>query len=322
MGRLRRLGCPAFFAALHSIALPPLTTRASPDARDPTEPTRLLSHRERSSLESWTRRSRLVQGERLLRGSRRDPYLAKATVGRSRRHRLSICRSDNLPRVGEAIGQFLPLAVGVALSPVPIIVVIVMLFSPHAKSNGPTYLLGWVIAVGAAAGIALAASDVASVGSEDAATNGASWVKLALGVLLLLGARRQWRTRPAPGNEPSMPTWMGGIDTFKAPKAFGLAVLLGLKPKNLILSAAAGTTIAQADLPRTQQCAALVIFIVLASAAIAIPVLYHAFGGDRAQRTMDGWRLWLQRNNAVVMTVLFLVFGFVLSGQAIQTLSA
>jgi hypothetical protein len=35
---------------------------------------------------------------------------------------------------------------------------------------------------------------------------------------------------------------------MQAPKAFGLAVLLGLKPKNLILSAAAGTTIAQAHL--------------------------------------------------------------------------
>ena len=224
--------------------------------------------------------------------------------------------------MGQAIGQFLPLAIGVALSPVPIIVVIAMLFSPHAKSNGPTYLLGWVIAVGLASGIALAASDLASVGSEDGATSGASWVKLALGVLLLFGASRQWRTRPSSGEEAAVPTWMAGIDTFKAPKAFGLAVLLGLKPKNLILSAAAGTTIAQADLPRSQQWAALVTFIVLASVAIAIPVLYHAFGGDQAQRTMNGWKLWLQHNNAAVMTVLFLVFGFVLSGQAIQTLSA
>jgi hypothetical protein len=242
--------------------------------------------------------------------------------GQKRRQRLPICRSDDLPRVGQAIGQFLPMAIGVALSPVPIIVVIAMLFSPHAKANGPTYLFGWVIAVGVVAGIALAASDVANVGSEDAATNGASWAKLALGVLLLLGALRQWRTRPTPGEDAAMPTWMAEIDTFKAPKAVGLAVLFGLKPKNLILSAAAGATIAQADLPGAQQGAALVIFIVLASVAIAIPVLYHAFGGDRAQRTMDGWKLWLQHNNAAVMIVLLLVFGFVLSGQALQALSA
>jgi hypothetical protein len=224
--------------------------------------------------------------------------------------------------MGQAIGQFLPLAIGVALSPVPIIVVILMLFSQRAKSNGPAYLLGWIIAVGAVAGIALAVSDVASVGSEDAATNAASWLKLTLGVLLLFGAARQWQKRPAAGEDTALPRWMAGIDTFRAPKAFGLAVLLGLKPKNLILSAAAGTTIAQADLSGGEQWGALVIFVFLASVAIAIPVLYHAFGGERAQRTMNGWKLWLQQNNAAVMTVLFLVFGFVLSGQAIQTLFA
>lgn len=79
-------------------------------------------------------------------------------------------RSDNLLVVGQAIGQFLPLAIGVALSPVAIIVVILMLFSARAKSNGPAFLLGWLIGVGAAAGIALAVSDAASVGSESAST--------------------------------------------------------------------------------------------------------------------------------------------------------
>jgi hypothetical protein len=54
---------------------------------------------------------------------------------------------------------------------------------------------------------------------------------------------------------------------------------------------------------------------------IITPVLYHALGGERVQRTMDGWKLWLQDHNAAVMAVLFLVFGFVLSGQAIQALT-
>lgn len=235
----------------------------------------------------------------------------------------SPCRSDNLPVVGQAIGQFLPLAIGVALSPVAIVVVILMLFSERAKWNGPAFLLGWLIGVGAAAGIALAFCDAVSVGSESAPTNAASWVKLALGVLLLFGAVRQWRARPALGEEAAMPKWMTGIDAFTAPKALGLAVLLsGLKPKNLILSAAAGTTIAQAGLSAGEQGVMLAVFVVLASLAIIIPVLYHALGGERAQGTLDGWKAWLQQNNGTVMAVLFLVFGVVLIGQAIQSLSA
>ncbi len=39
--------------------------------------------------------------------------------------------------MGEAIGQALPFAVGVALSPVPIIAVILMLVTPRARANGP-----------------------------------------------------------------------------------------------------------------------------------------------------------------------------------------
>ena len=71
-----------------------------------------------------------------------------------------------------------------------------------------------------------------------------------------------------------------------------------------------------------EQGAALAIFIVLASLTIAIPVLYQALGGERAHRTMDGWKAWLQHNNTAVMAVLLLVFGSVLVGQAIQALSA
>ncbi len=224
--------------------------------------------------------------------------------------------------MGQAIGQLLPLAIGVALSPVAIMVVIAMLFSQRAMPNGPVYLAGWLAAVGGAAGVALAVSDVASVGSEEAATNAASWAKLGLGVLLLAGASRQWHRRPSPGEQAQAPKWMAGIDGFTPAKSFGLALLLGLKPKNLILSIAAGTTIAQAGLPGGEQLAALAAFIALAGITVAAPVLYRAFGGDRAAANMDGWKLWLQQNNATVMTMLLLVFAFVLTGQAIQTLAA
>jgi hypothetical protein len=39
--------------------------------------------------------------------------------------------------MAEAIGQVLSLGVGVALSPVPIVAVVLMLGTPQARSNGP-----------------------------------------------------------------------------------------------------------------------------------------------------------------------------------------
>ena len=47
--------------------------------------------------------------------------------------------------MGQALGEVLPSAVGVALSPVPIIAVILMLGTPRARSNGPAFAVGWVL---------------------------------------------------------------------------------------------------------------------------------------------------------------------------------
>ena len=44
--------------------------------------------------------------------------------------------------IGQAIGQALPFAVGVALSPVPIIAVVLMLSTPKGSVNGPAFLTG------------------------------------------------------------------------------------------------------------------------------------------------------------------------------------
>ena len=46
--------------------------------------------------------------------------------------------------MGQGISEVLTFAVGVAISPVPIIAVILMLFSQRARVNGPVFLLGWV----------------------------------------------------------------------------------------------------------------------------------------------------------------------------------
>jgi hypothetical protein len=39
-----------------------------------------------------------------------------------------------------------------------------------------------------------------------------SWVKIALGVLLLLVAFREFRSRPRGDEQPQMPKWMAAID--------------------------------------------------------------------------------------------------------------
>ena len=69
--------------------------------------------------------------------------------------------------MGQALGQVLPLAVGVALSPIPIIAVILMLFSERATVNGLAFLFGWIV------GIAGALAILATIaGTQDLTTGG------------------------------------------------------------------------------------------------------------------------------------------------------
>ncbi|MGZ6663127.1 MAG: GAP family protein, partial [Solirubrobacteraceae bacterium] len=101
--------------------------------------------------------------------------------------------------MGQGISEVLTYAVGVAISPVPIIAVILMLFSARARVNGPVFLLGWVLALGVVSGIVYVVSDQGNASTSSTASDTISWGKIVFGVLFLLLAARQWRSRPAPG---------------------------------------------------------------------------------------------------------------------------
>lgn len=60
---------------------------------------------------------------------------------------MEINRVDLRDRHGNSPGEILPLAVGIAISPVPIIAAILMLLSPQAKSTSLGFLVGWVAGI-------------------------------------------------------------------------------------------------------------------------------------------------------------------------------
>ena len=79
--------------------------------------------------------------------------------------------------MGQAIGGSLPLAVGIALSPIPIIAVVLMLTSRRAKVNGPAFVLGWLIGLGTVGAIVLAVAGTGGASKSGAPATWVSWVK-------------------------------------------------------------------------------------------------------------------------------------------------
>ncbi len=221
----------------------------------------------------------------------------------------------------ESIAEVLTYGVGVAISPVPIIAVILMLFSARARVNGPMYLAGWAIALAVLSAAAYLLADAGSVSTDETAADALSVGQIVAGVLLLLVAARQWRSRPAPGAEPEMPKWMAGIDAFSPFKAFTFGVVLAaVNPKNLLLSAAAGAAVATLGPTTSEAVVAWVAFIVLGSITIAGPVVYYLVGGESAKAALDTTKQWLAVHNAAVMAVLFLIFGVKLIAEGLPVL--
>jgi threonine/homoserine/homoserine lactone efflux protein len=224
--------------------------------------------------------------------------------------------------MGRAIGEILPLAIGVAISPVPIIAIVLMLGTPRARSNGLAFALGWLAGL-TIVGAALLAP--ASGNSQEDNGGPETWVnivKLALGVLFLLLAARTWRSRPKAGQEAAMPKWMQAIDTFTTGRSLVFGVLLsGVNPKNLALTIAAATTIAQTGISGGESAGALIVFILIGSLSILTPVFIYFALGTRAAVILDELKDWMAGHNAAIMTVLLLVFGAKLIGDAVGGLS-
>jgi len=222
----------------------------------------------------------------------------------------------------QAFGELLPLAIGIAISPVPIIAVILMLITPKARSNGPAFLGGWLLGLAVVGTIVLVVAGSSDVATSSGPSKTVALVKLVLGILLLFLAWRQWRGRPKPGEEAPLPKWMKALDTFTPGRSVAVGALLsGVNPKNLVLCAAAAAGIAQTGLSSVDQALLLVALMVIGSIGIIVPLVMFFTLGDRATATLDEWKAWLAGNNATVMALLFVVFGFVLMGKGIAGFS-
>ncbi|MFI6582785.1 GAP family protein [Embleya sp. NPDC050493] len=225
--------------------------------------------------------------------------------------------------MGEAIGQVLSPAVGVAISPIPLIAVILMLATPHGRANGIAFTVGWVAALTAAIAVLVAVGAGAGGRDEAAPATWTWWVKLAVGVLFVLLAARQWRGRPRDGHDAALPSWMRAVDTFTPLKAAGLAVVLAVvNPKNLALVVAAGVTVAGAAGGTVDRVVAAAVFVAVASLCALVPLAVFVFGGSGAADVLAGWKTWMARHNAAIMTVVLVVLGAKFLGDGIAGLSA
>jgi threonine/homoserine/homoserine lactone efflux protein len=184
------------------------------------------------------------------------------------------------------------------------------------------FVLGWLVGLGIVGAIVLALAGAGSASQSGSPATWVSWVMIVLGILLLLVAARQFQGRPHGDEQPQMPKWMATIENTRPVTAAGLAVALSAaNPKNLLLAVAGAAAIAQTGIPGGQQAIAYLIFALIGTAGVGIPVIIYFAMGARSEKLLAGLKDWMSAHNAVIMAVLCLIIGVKLIGDGISGLT-
>jgi len=225
--------------------------------------------------------------------------------------------------VGGLIVDPLPLAVAVALSPVPVIATLLMLLARRSTDTGLGFLCGWTAGIaGVTTVFALAASTSRAEARSDTSPRATDWILLWLGLLLLLLGTRGWLRRGRSPAVTTRPRWMDALDSLSWVRAAGLGVVLSaLNPKNLTICAVAGAMIGGTSGKTVEQVAAIVVFTIIGTSTVALPVLSYLVARDRLRPLLDGLREWLEQNSRAVVSALFVTIGLVLLAQALVSLA-
>ena len=224
--------------------------------------------------------------------------------------------------MGQAFGAVLPLAVAIAIFPVPVIAVVLLVGSDRGRTKAAAFVAAWLVGLAAVGAIVLVIGGKADAGDDGDPATWTNVLLLGLGLILLAYATKQWRGRPRGDEEGSTPGWMRAIDGFTVAKAGGAGFALsGLNPKNVLLTVAAGAEIAEVGLPAREQVVVLAVFAAIASVGVAAPLVVSLVLGDRSHEPLERLRAWMARNNAVIMAVLFVLIGAKLVGDAISGFS-
>ncbi|MGZ0712919.1 GAP family protein (plasmid) [Coraliomargarita sp. W4R53] len=217
----------------------------------------------------------------------------------------------------QTLGHLLPLAVAFAVSSVPITAAIFILLSPNRSRSAMPFLLGWVsgafVVVSACTLLAHAIS-TPRLPRRPETTIGA--LEIVVGAALILLAVVTW-LRARRVSDPKAPTWLGALKRVGPWTALGVALLLNLRPKAVLLAIAAGLAIRADTHTAPAALIAIAVYTVIGVSTVALPIIATLVSPTKMEPHLVSAREWLLRNGSTVTSVILVIIGVVVIGVGI-----
>lgn len=220
----------------------------------------------------------------------------------------------------DVVGDLLPYAVGVALSPLPLIAVLLVLGSPSPRAAAGLFLFARYASVTVLALVVAFGAELLP-DSQGEPVIGAV-LRIVLGAALI-GWAVQKTVRWAGGRHESseLPGWMASIGDTTPARAARLAIILSVaNVKEVAFGVGAGLTIAAGGLGPAATTVTAVLYATLACAAVIAVVVLAWLAPDRVGPALDRVRDWLVANSKIVIAAVLLVIGAILVGEGLRTL--
>lgn len=218
---------------------------------------------------------------------------------------------------GSALTGLIPLALVIAVSPLSIIPAVLVLQAPRPRPASLAFLGGWLFGL-----IALTAAFIAGSSAlgdlHKAPPSWASWLRVVLGSVLIAYGIYHWLTRK---RHTEAPKWMRSFATLTPTRAgiTGL-VLTVIRLEVLAMCVAGGVLIGTGGLSDTGEWVCAAFFVALSASTVAIPILAYAAAGHRLDDALGKLKVWMERNNAVLLAAILVLIGLMVLHKGIHAL--
>lgn len=219
---------------------------------------------------------------------------------------------------GSILTELIPLALVIALSPLSIIPAVLVLSTPRPRPAGLAFLAGWLLGLTVLTAVFLELSNlVGGIGTKP--PSWASWLRIVVGVALLILGVYRWANRKKSEHTPK---WMTRISTLTPARAgMTAAALTVANPKVLFICAAAGLAIGSSGVDTPAVWVAVIWFVAVAASTVAVPTLAYAVSGERLDPLLNRVRAWMERQHATLVAVILVVIGILLLYKGIHALA-